>query len=281
MGISVVSSVINKRNLTRSFGLLAISLGLMASSSSLSAQNMTIDRLEKGEVVSAKMGSSFLVQALVKKDQAQVTKNLFETSDKISQFFPNVAFARPFKTKDGRQLLYLKLRGAGDGLGVMLEAKQGSAGLFTNARELLKSGDRSKDRAIAQEELNQVGDNGVGVQIQNRNEKGQAQRLLGSESVVVFEGPLNPIPQMPTLRVSLAIALAPYTIVPAAKGVAGAPSPASKDYTLLQFRVAFGSQVPKGEDLGDYKGFGERRLELAKMAGANIMTALKARLEKF
>src|SRR5690606_12647954 len=99
---------------------------------SLFANTSVIHQLEQGTVVTTRMGSSFTVEALIEQDPDRVAEAIFENLNKLPEVFSNVAFAKPIQVKedDGteRSLVYLKLRGLGDGLGVLMEVKAGSMG---------------------------------------------------------------------------------------------------------------------------------------------------------
>lgn len=265
------------RRALRSVGIVALGLGF---TTSVNAQNKILDQLEAGQVVSGKSGSTVLVQSIVKKEAPAVLKSLSEDLSKLPNVIGQVAFARPFKTKDGKRLLYLKIKGLGDGTAVLMEVKEGPRDAFTNARELLKSGDFGRYREAARADINEVGDLGLEKDLSKSNASSETQRILGSDSVILLEGPLNQIPAMPQLRVTLQISVAPYSVIPAATGIAGSPAPAMKNYSLLQVRAAFGNQAPIGGDLGDYRGFGERHLSLAQIAAEDVLASVKARLEK-
>jgi hypothetical protein len=233
--------------------------------------NTVLDRLEKGEVISTHAGSAFLVQALVDSPASFVLNRLTGDLDSLSQNFEAIAFSKAFVTSTDKRLLYMKLRGVGDGAVVMMEVKQGAAGLFANAVELVKSGSLSREPALA--DLDAVGDNGLGKVFAEQDPRAAVYRNLGKEQSVVLEGPLNPLPQFPQLRMTIAIGVAPYSKTDLAKGT-------SKNQSLLQVKVAFGHQALKGGELGDFKGFTQRRLQIAKNSTVDVVRAIRSRLEK-
>ncbi len=259
--------------------LLAAGVFVGLSSHKLYAQNKFLENLEAGQVVSSKSGASVLVQSIVNKEAAAVIKAITEDLTKLPKVFPQIAFARAYKSQN-KNLLYLKMRGLGDGTSALVEYKQGPLETFTNAREFLKSGDFVSFREPLKKELEEAGDNGIAGEIQKVNDKNDVQRLLGSDTVIEIEGPLYPIAQFPALRMSLQLSLAPYTVIPAPAGQAGAPAPTPKNLTLFSLRAAFGNQVPRGGDLGSYRGFGDREVSAAQQMGEDLVRIVKARLEK-
>jgi len=261
-----------KKTIITGIGILSFGLNAHA------GENPLLDSLEKGSVLSNRAGSAILAQALVKKDAAIVAKAMGEDFKKLPSIFTGLAFARPFVTKDGKNLVYLKLRGLGDSTGDLMEMKQGPREAFTNARELLKSGDLGLREQAG--ELNEVPDTGVLAAISKTNQKNETQRMLGGDSVIILEGPLNEVQQMPNLRVTMAISIAPYSVVPPAKGVAGAAAPVPQNFTLMQVRTAFGRQVPTGGELGDYRGFGDHRLMIAQEIAESFLRSARSQLEK-
>lgn len=266
-------SLINKSILV---GSLALTLSFFSGQSF--AANKILEQLEGGAVVSGKTGSTILVQALVKEDAAVVMKALTEDLKDLPKIAPQIAFARPY-TMNQRNLVYLKLRGAGDGVGVVMEMKEGPREAFAGARAFLKSGDTSAFREASKEELNEVGDLGLASGLAEANSRGETERLIGTDSVVLLEGPLNDVIQMPHLRMTVQLSVAPYTVRPAATGIPGAPIPQSKNYSLFQVKAALGRQAVIGRDLGDYLGLRDQQVELAKGVAENVVKSIRARLE--
>ncbi len=245
------------------------------------AQNKVLESLERGEVLTNKNGSAILVQALVDKDAAAI-KELLEAEDfsGIPSIFENVASIRPFTTSDKKNLVYMKLRGLTDGLGVLMEVKDGPREAFVNARELIKSADFNS-RQAAKAEHDQLDDSSAKKDIELLNAKTDTQRMLGVGDVILLEGPLNEVEQMPDLRVTFQISFSPYTILPPATGVAGAATPKARNLTFMQVKAAFGRQVPKGTgELGDYQGFGDARLGIVQKVAEGLVRSAKSRLEK-
>ena len=243
------------------------------------ANNPVLDRLERGEVISSKSGQAFLLQSIVKKDASAVLKSLTGDLKTLSKVIPQVAFAKPMLTESGKKILYLKLRGLGDGLGILLEVKQGASESFANARALIRSADLLPLRDT-QDSVNDVSDGMVLKAVEERNKtSADATRIIGGDQVLVLEGPLNKIMAMPNLRLTAEISVAPYTIMEKSSGIIGGPAPKVMSYSLLQVRMAVGNQVRIGGELGDYKGFGDQRLELAKLTGEELVRNLRLKIE--
>lgn len=243
------------------------------------ANNTVLDRLERGEVVSSKSGQAFLVQSVLKKDASTVLKSLTGDLKSLGKVIPQIAFAKPMLTESGKKVLYLKLRGLGDGLGILLEVKQGASDSFSNARAMIRSADLLPLRDT-QDSLSDVSDGMVLKAVEDRNRSSSdATRIIGGDQVLVLEGPLNKIMAMPNLRVTAEISVAPYTIMEKSSGIVGAAAPKVLSYSLLQVRMAIGNQVRVGGELGDYKGFGEQRLELAKVTGEELIRNLRLKIE--
>ncbi len=260
-----------------------VSLMVLGTSSALLAENKILSRLERGEVVSGKTGASFFVQALVNKEPEKVA-SAFVNLSKLPTVFPQIAFARPYIGSDGRQFVYLKLRGVGDGVGILAEVKNASSEAFRNAKELIVSSEVSKGRDASSETTSFTGEvNHLQLtrEIDTANKSESATRFLGETSGIILEGPINSIMELPGVRMTLHLGYSSYVSVGGNKAKASKASESSDSsrQTYLVAKVVFGNQAPK-ESLGDYRGFGERRLSLATLMGVNAIQALRASLEK-
>jgi len=243
---------------------------------SVQAQNKVLEQLEAGGVVSDKVGAAILVQILIKKDAETVLKALTEDIKKLPASVPQISLARPY-TIEKRNLVYLKLRGAGDGVGVLMEMKEGPSDGFVNARELIKSAGPGVFRDAAKSELEDLPNLNWQTDLSKGDPKSGIKREIGRDTVVLLEGPLNEIPQAPSLRLSVQFSVAPYRVELPAPAGAKASDPLK--YALFQVKVAFGSQAVIGSELGDYRGFGDRQIEMAKSVGETVVRSIKARLE--
>lgn len=273
--------------------LKSVSLLLLTGISAVSAaENRILERLEKGEVISSKTGSSFFVQALVNKEPEKV-QAAFADLSKLPAVFPQIAFARPYvDKKDERQFVYLKLRGLGDGQSVLMEVKSAGGEAFLNAKELVLSGEYGRGRDTTTEvdtakEKNQLE---LKTQIDEANEGDEGARFMGVANSLVLEGPLNEVMELPNVRMTIHLGYSSYMQIPADQSgqkVSKKGSPPSvvvpvaapEKKTYLVAKVSFGNQTAKRE-LGDYRGFGESRLNLAERLGTSVFSALRVNLEK-
>jgi hypothetical protein len=282
MGISKIKMV--------SVYLFAVSI-----SAAYAHDNRILSRLEKGEVISSKTGSSFFVQALVGQTHEKI-QAAFSDLSKLPKIFPQIAFAVPYVGKEngkdaGRNFLYLKLRGLGDGVGVLMEVKSGGGEAFANAKELILSSDYNQSRSTEGEvninkEANQLE---LKAQIDAANAKGDESRFVGAEKSLILEGPLNEVMEMPNTRFTIHLGVASYTSIVSAKAIEAAvfdskAGPAKKSNSLdkkayLIAKVSVGNQMVRRE-LGDIRGFGDARLSLAEHLGTNVLSALRVQLEK-
>ncbi|MDB5037106.1 MAG: hypothetical protein JWQ35_634 [Bacteriovoracaceae bacterium] len=273
----------------RKLGIVLISSAACvgAISSAYSEENKILERLEKGEVISAKTGASFFMQALVQKDSAKI-EAAFSDLSKLPAVFPQIAFARPYvegKGDSARKFLYLKLRGLGDGVSVLMEVKSGGDEAFVNAKELILGGDIRPSRDTSAEvdsskESNQLA---LDKSIDAANESDSKGRFLGAATEITLEGPLNELMEMPTVRATINLGIQSFGESPSAlktPALKGLKLPAASKRTYLVAKVSFGNQMPNGE-LGDIHGFGEARLSLAQQIGVNIFSTLRGNLEKF
>lgn len=263
-----------------------------ASFSAASAQdNHILNRLEKGEVVSSKAGASFFVQTLVNQAPEKVQAMLSDLSS-LPKVFPQIAFAVPYvgKGKDeGRNFLYLKMRGLGDGMSLLMEVKSGGGEAFANAKELIVNSDYSQSRATESEVDASKEPNHLELksQIDESNAKGEDARFVGVGRSLILEGPLNYVMEMPNTRFTISIGVSPYTQIgvekPLDEKAAKDPKAAKKiaapeKKTYLIAKLSVGNQVSH-EEL-DYNGFGDARLSLAQNIGTNVFSALRIKLEK-
>jgi hypothetical protein len=257
-------------------------IGALGASSELIAANRILSRLEKGEVVSTKTGSSFFVQAIINQESDKVA-TAFSDLTKLPTIFPQVAIARPYVGSDGRQFIYLKLRGLGDGLGILAEVKNASSESFVNAKELVMSSEvnPSRDSSAEVDISNDPSDLQLRREIDEANQGTTDPIFVGASSGIIMEGPFNEIIELPGVRMTVHLGYASYTSLPPATLVKGratvATTPTRKTYMVA--KVSFGNQTSR-EYLGDYRGFGERRLSLATLMGVNALEALRATLEK-
>ena len=287
-----------------SFTLLFISFSVF---STLKAenQNTMFARLERGEVITSKEGAMFVVQALAKANPEDIKASLFKDLKKLPSLFPQIAFVHPYVTiveetqsvpvqpliggagiggagiqrvapstmivKKERHLVYLKLRGLGDGVGVLMEVKEGAQESFANAMELMHSGSlqfrqTEFDKPINQNQgLNLIKETGAS------SKKEEIGRNIFLEKKLTLEGPLNSVMEFPGLRIAIHLAVGRYMTT---------PSPGKVDVsTYLIAKVLFGTQVPK-QGIGDYRGFGEQKLSLAQRVGVNVLRGLTSVLER-
>lgn len=256
--------------------IFASGVALLASQSAR-ADQVIFERLERGETIATTAGTAATLQMVVKKNASDISDVIFKDPQKLSKIFPNIAFARTYKTSDGKNLLYLKLRGLGDGLGVLMEVKEGGEEAFDNAIALTTS-----SAALGLRETGAEVNLKKDVQNQTVLEASQAGNLSVQRKItpfknkttykdvnIVLEGPLNEVLEMPSLRLTMNLGLYEYDV-----SSAGATS----NYSYIVSKISIGNQVPRGE-LGDYRGFGDQRLQMTKMMGTDLFAVLKNRLE--
>lgn len=278
--------------------LIAISLCALGVTRLQAEDNRILKRLEHGEVISSRTGSSFFVQALTAQTPDKV-RAVFSDLTKLPTVFPQVAFAVPYvgKGKDeGRNFLYLKLRGLGDGVGVLMEVKSGGGDAFANAKELILGGEYHAARSTEGEvditkEANQVS---LKSAVDEANARGEDPRFVDLTKSLVLEGPLNEVMEMPNVRFTIHFGVASYTSVSTgsstgdegarlARGVNIASPAAAKNSmdkkSYLIAKVSVGNQIAR-EGLGDIRGFGDARLALAESLGSKVLSVLRTNLEK-
>jgi hypothetical protein len=269
MGISRVKTI--------TFYLLAVGLSNVHAS-----DNSILQRLEKGEVISSKIGSSFFIQALVDTSPDKM-KEIFSDLRKLPKIFPQIAFAVPYvgKTKgddDKRNFVYLKLRGLGDGVSALMEVKSGGDDAFLNAKEFVIGNDYHSGRNTAaevdfSEERNNLE---LKSKIDEANSKSDSARFLGISNSLILEGPINEVMELPNVRVTINLGVASYTQILTNNEPKKAPAD-KKSYLVA--KVSFGNQVNRGE-LGDIRGFGDAKLTIAQQIGTNVIRTLQSRLQK-
>ncbi|MBN8554988.1 MAG: hypothetical protein J0L93_06045 [Deltaproteobacteria bacterium] len=263
--------------------ILGFILSSQLASSVLAEEVSMLTRLEKGEIVATKAGTSFTIQAVVKKKVADVREVLFKDFTQLPKFFKEVAFVQPYSSTGDVNLLYLKLRGLGDGLGVLMEvksletsdymAKKSSLFSFANAESLIASSESLGLRKTESEvdlKLDSANQDLMKLADAEKKAKSKITREVSINTNLILEGPINPIPQFPTLRLVMNIAVGPYTV-----SEGGSEKESS---TYLIAKVSFGNQAPQGE-LGDISGFGDMRLNIAKNVGKTFISSIKTRIE--
>lgn len=290
---SIVSKLKTRRKIRYISGgglVLSIMVGCLYAAHSFSTepQNSIFQRLEHGEVVAAKTGSSFVLQAVTNADPAKL-EAAFHDLNQLPKVFSQIAFVRAYTTNDNppRHLLYMKLRGLQDGTGVLVEVKQGGDEAFANATALRASADSLGLRDTAKEVdlTNDPSNTRLMTDADAEKKLGGDVRNVSISGSIIAEGPINPIIESPSTRVVLNLAYGTYSVTKgsAPKGAALTPdlnSPiVGETKGFLMVKVSFGNQIARGE-LGDYRGFGEQRLNLAQDVGIDVLKGLRARLEK-
>ncbi len=252
-----------------------LGLGLASIVEAAPGQNRILSRLEANEVLTTKTGSAFVVQGLANKEFEKVAVALSDLT-KLPSVFQQIAFARPYKNKDGRQFLYLKTRGLMDGMGLLMEVRSAEATAFVNARELMVSGEIYKKRDIGKDADLASDESQLQLkrEMDEASKAGEGMRDIGILRGITLEGPLNPVMQLPNVRFTINLGVAPYTYIPPATSGAS-----SQRKTYMVVKVAVGNQVAS-EFIGDYRGFGEQRLTVASMLGQKVLESLRERLEK-
>lgn len=248
--------------------LLKITLGILWVGSAWAAPaNSLLHRLEQGEVLSTKEGSSFVIQTLIQSDPVKV-QTAFSDLTQLPLVFDNMAFTNLYKTKNNQNLIYMKLKGLGDGVGVLMEIKSGTPQTFSGTIGLIESANyHFRNQPIDPFQTNDL----IKIISDSNQTNPQEVRALALGSVLVLEGPLNEVKQLPSVRAILHLIVGMYSIQ---KGTREAP----RILTYLAAKMSFGKQVPK-KNIGDYRGFGDRRLSIAENLGVNLFEALKRTLE--
>ncbi len=276
-----MKSVIASSRLLISAATIAL-LGMhsVPSASAAERDNPSYKRLEKGETISSKAGSSVTFQKLLKVDIAKAVAVLDDLS-KLPELFENIVYAKTFKTLDGKKLLYIKVSGLGDGAGLLFEVKESGGDFFTAAKTLLKSSDGLRLREIGTEaSLEDGGHADLVKDLAIETDKAKKTNGMGREidtsinaRSLILEGPLNEVMQLPANRFSLHLGVGTYSLFKA-------DTPwdmQSSAYLVAKIGVA--SQTPRTE-LGDVKGFGERKLSLLQRFGQNVFTNFAKQLSK-
>jgi len=244
------------------------------------ADNRILDRLEAGEVISAKLGGSVLLQSITSQDPEKVRKAFTTNFSGLSDLFSEIAFARPFITDAGRRLVYLKLKGMGDGLSVLVEVKQGANEAFNDAKSLMDSAKIWKSGASSSEASLTAAETTLKSEVADANKVPGVSRTFMPGATIVLEGPLNEVMELPGVRFTVTLSTASYMVSPTASAtVPLLPMPAAKTYTYLAARIAVAAQVTD-EHLPDYRGFGDRRLGIMERLGVDLFSALQKNLQK-
>ena len=269
MGFSVYSLVkVNRLLKAASFIWMAGLIGTEA------ANVRVFERLEQGETLTSQVGSSIFAQTLIKQPAADVQAKIFSDPSKWSSVFKNVAYAKPYVTTDGKKLVYVKLNGLGDGVGVLMEIKQGMESSFTSAKTLNISSSALRLRNSASEVA-------FDSNLPASSSEGGANRTVGTDQSIVLEGPLNHVVQLPNMRITLRLGVASYTVTKDKGKDKDADKDTNKDvsnYALVMAKASFATQAPLKE-LGDYHGFGEQKLNISRMLSGWVLSVLRAGLE--
>lgn len=248
----------------------------------LSAQAI-VRSLEKGEVMSSRMGESFYLQTLVDQELSKIMA-AFEKNDSLIErlnfLFPNIGFTKAFVTKDGRNLLYLKIKDLAGGAGIFVELTAPKN--FDGTSVLTPVFDKAAklpDGVVQLPANNAIGSLEspwaiqLGQDVSKLNSETDYRRSLSGMKRIQIMGPLNHVPALEGVSFKINIALSEYEV----KEGEDFNSPTVFDQTFVFTHVAMGRR-PIKEDWGRFTNFGAKEIRLAEYSGTNLMRALQKRI---
>ena len=271
---------------------LCLSLGFSRSSFAQSVMK----NLESGEILSTTSGNSILLVGLIQRPFEDVKSYL--SGKTMAEGLTSLAFAKGLYTQDQKPLLYLKVKGLLDGTGLLMEmkdvnfqAKEALAPLFESAPILEMSLAQLSPSQIYVPSINSWLTQ-LQTEMREASLSSEVMRSLGDAGKVfslALAGPLNS--PMSLAGVSLQVKLDIRSYEAQSKDSVGKdhlvdyfPSlktPNKKiEWTYLGAEVSF-FPAPVKEELGDYKGFGQRQLSAAKWGGLSLLQDLRSTIESF
>jgi len=231
-----------------------------------------VEKLERGEIFSARMATSFIMQSLIKQDPTKIQAAMNKDLVKFARAIPDLAFVRAFKTSDDKKMLYLKLRGFGGGTGALVEVLQGFDEAFKDVPVVPISG-RSKILRPSGASIANPWESRLTADVEKLSKESNFNRTIGSSEMIRLIGPLHESFALDGVRVEIQIAFRPYTIQKKP------PFDDKQIYTLFTTQVSFVPVVPK-RSLGDFAGFGERKLVTAEFGAQKFLSSLRDNLER-
>jgi hypothetical protein len=269
-----------------------------------SSSKSFVEKLERGEMFTARMATSFIMQSLVKADPTKIQDAMNKDLVKFARIIPDLAFARAFRTSDDKKLLYLKLRGLGGGTGALVEVIEGFNDAFVNA-PVLKTSGTAKILRPSGVNIANPWEARLTADVQKLSAESGFNRTIGGGQTIRIVGPLHESFALEGVSVDIQIAFRPYTIqkkpdqaskiqigkelkleeIENAAGAAKEKAAAKKEedeqqnFTLLTTQVAFVPVMPK-HSLGDFAGFGERKLVTAEYGAQKFLGRLRENLER-
>lgn len=295
-----------------------LSAGLMGSteasqdavnvSQALSQQMTLTEKLERGEVFTSRMGTSFVIQALIKQESAKIQEAMNKDLGIVAQLIPDLGAAMPFKGSNNQKYLYLKARGIGGGAGILTEVVEGFDEAFVQAPLLPTRGSPKKAKPSGVAILNPW-EHKIAAEFEELDKTSSFTRRIDFGNSVRIVGPLHEVISLQGLSLDIQFSFKPYHVEPKpdfanqvqiggatqqipsgqanlraadeskkSDGEAEEPDPA-KSFTLFTVQVSFVPVMPK-HSLGDFRGFGEKKLVTAQYAAQKFVSRLRENLER-
>jgi hypothetical protein len=276
-------------------GMAVFCLCIFGRVSEVSAHSL-IRALESGEILSTTSGNAIAMAGLIQKPYEEV-RSYFSGQSMAAGIAP-LAFAKAFQTQDQRNLLYLKLRGLLDGTGLLMEVRD----LSFQAREALNplyEGAASLPFSLAQLQAGQMivpfmntWTSPLEAELRDSSVSSPLRRTLGDSGKVfsiTLLGPLNPVMSLSGVSLQVRIDIRSYE---AQNKEAQNPDPMTQFFPSLKTPVKkvewtyLGAEIlflpaPSKEEIGDFKGFGQRQLAAAQWGSRSLLQSIRSAIESF
>jgi hypothetical protein len=262
-----------------------------------------VEKLERGEMFTARMATSFVMQTLIRQDPSRIQEAMSKDLVKFARTIPDLAFARAFRTSNDKKLLYLKLRSLGGGTGAMVEVIEGFNEAFKSAPMIPVSGVAKMLRPSGAN-ISNPWEARLEADVERLSKESLFNRTVGVGETIRMIGPLHESFALEGVSVDIQISFKPYTLekkpdsgnkIQIGKALEDEKSgedaegklrlekekkeDETKKFTLFTTQVAFVPVVPK-QSLGDFAGFGERKLVTAEYATQKFLGRLRDNLER-
>lgn len=256
-----------------------------------------ISQVESGHSHSVRMGSAVWLQTLIEKDKETLRGVLGGDYSRLNEILPEVAFTKRFTDADSPDLLYMKLRGFGSGIGAIFEVQNDLDLGGNDSASVLKGILPAGFLDLPGSDISPM-ESSLRSEIERLNASGSAEsRSLGAFERIHLTGPLNELIEFPGLRVELEISLADYSIrktgdsTPLDALINGGIGNSSKvelsdfvdqaqDLTYVMIKIEF-SPAPTKEHLADVNGYlSDAKLMALEHSTKKLLGALKIRAKK-
>lgn len=113
-----------------------MAIGLVHPIHANQASHDILGKLQQGRVSSLSFGENIFSQMLINKLPNEVLEEVESSPEKLKNLVPGLSFVRAFKGAEDRKFIYVKVKGALDGTGLLFEVRSGFDQFFQTADQL-------------------------------------------------------------------------------------------------------------------------------------------------